>query len=37
MECQTPMLPGNVCGNGNGPEDLTMVVNVVVELLIHNV
>ena len=37
MECHTPILHGNVCDNGNGPENLAMVVNVVAELLLQDV
>ena len=37
MECQTPILHDNVCDNGYGPENLAMVVNVMVEPLPHDV
>ena len=37
MECWTPVLHSNVCDNGNGPENLAMLVNVVVGPLVQNV
>ena len=36
MECWTPILHGNVCDHDNGPEDLAMFVNLVVELLLQD-
>ena len=37
MECWTPILQGNVCGNGTGPENPAMLLNVVVEPLLQDV
>ena len=36
MECWTPILHGNICDNGNGPENMAMLVNHVVELLLQD-
>ena len=36
MECCTPVLHDNVCDNGNGPENLAILVNLVVELLLQD-
>ena len=37
MECWTPILHDIICDNGNGLENLAMLVDVVAELLLQDV